>query len=278
MPSVIKAGGQKELFNENKLRVSIQRAGIPKELWENAVAHIKSKLYESIPTREIYRHILEFLENSPHPYSRAKYSLKQAIMDLGPTGYPFEDYISEILKMEGYETQIRQILQGKCVNHEIDIVAQQNNTRAMIECKFHNASGIKSQIHVSLYTKARFDDVKERHGLTEAWLVTNTKITQDALNYAICSKMKVISWDYPANGGFRDLVEKYNLHPITMLTSLSQSQKQILAENHVVLAKDVCKNSSSLDILGLLSDRRNQILAECQFLYGYTDNRPKINH
>ena len=30
-------------------------------------------------------------------------NLKQAIMDLGPTGYPFEDYVSEILKAKGYD-------------------------------------------------------------------------------------------------------------------------------------------------------------------------------
>lgn len=268
MPNVLKAAGQIEPFNENKLRLSIQRAGIPEELIENVVIHIKSKLYDRIPTAEIYKHVIEFLGNSSHPFSKAKYGLKQAIMDLGPTGYPFEDYISEILKMEGYETQIRQVLMGKCVSHEIDIVAKKENLKSMIECKFHNDSGIKCHLHVSLYTKARFDDVKEKNNLSSVWLVTNTKITQEALDYAICSNMKIISWDYPEKGSFRDLIEKYKLHPITMLTSLSQNQKQLLAENHVVLAKDVCKNPSSLDILGLPEDKKNSILSECQFVYG----------
>ncbi|MBI2613342.1 MAG: restriction endonuclease [Candidatus Levybacteria bacterium] len=268
MPNVLKAGGLIEPFNESKLRLSIQRAGVPKDLWENAVNHIKSKLYENIPTSEIYKHIVEFLENSPYPFSRAKYSLKQAIMDLGPTGYSFEDYTSEILKMEGYQTQVRQILKGKCITHEIDIVAQKNNVRSMVECKFHNSPGTHSQVHVSLYTKARFDDIKEESNLSEAYIITNTKITQDALNYAICSNMKVISWDYPENGSFRDLIEKYKLHPITIVTSMTQNQKQLLLQNHVVLAKDVCKNPSSLDVLGLPSDKKNSILSECKFVYG----------
>lgn len=267
MINVIKTTGEKELFSENKLRASIQRAGIPKDLWENAVAHVKSKLYENIPTKEIYKYIVEFLGNSSYPYARTKYSLKQAIMDLGPTGYPFEDYISEILKLEGYETMVRQTLQGACISHEIDIIAEKNNIKSMVECKFHNAPGTHSQVHVSLYTKARFDDIKEKNKLSEAWLVTNTKITSDALNYAICSNMQVISWDYPQNGSFRDLIEKYKLHPITMLTSLTQNQKQVLAQNHVVLAKDVCKNPSSIDILGLPADKKNSIVSECQFVY-----------
>lgn len=268
MPNVLKATGQIEPFNEEKLRLSIQRAGIPTDLRESTLAHVKSKLYDKIPTREIYQHIIEFLEQSPHPFSKAKYSLKQAIMDLGPTGYPFEDYVSEILKMEGYETQVRQILQGKCISHEIDLIVTKNNITSMVECKFHNMPGTRSQVHVSLYTKARFDDIKEKHNLTDVWLITNTKITQDALSYAICSNMKVISWDYPETGSFRDLIEKYKLHPITMLTSLSQNQKQLLAANHIVLAKDVCKNPAALDILGLADDKKKSTVSECQFVYG----------
>jgi len=268
MPNVLKATGQLEPFSQDKLLSSIQRAGIPSDLRENVLGHIKLTLYDQIPTSEIYKHVTEFLENSPHPFSRTKYSLKQAIMDLGPTGYPFEDYISELLKIEGYSSQIRQILMGKCVSHEIDIIAEKNNTRAIVECKFHNMPGTRSNIHVSLYTKARFDDIKEKHNLNEVWLATNTKITPDALSYAICSNMKVISWDYPKIGSFRDLIEKYKLHPITMLTSLTQNQKQLLLGNHVVLAKHICKNPSLLDILGLSKDKKNSILSECQFVYG----------
>lgn len=267
MPNVLKASGKIEPFSEKKLRLSIDRVGVPKAYQDEVVARIKNKLYDNIKTSEIYGYILETLQNSSYHLSRTKYSLKQAIMDLGPTGYPFEDYISEILKMEGYSTYVRQILQGKCISHEIDIVAEKNNLRSMIECKFHNSPGIKSQVHVSLYTKARFDDVKEKNNLNDAWLITNTKITQDALSYALCSNIKVISWDYPEKGSFRDLIEKHKLYPITTFANLSQNQKQILAENHVVLAKDVCVKPSVLDILGLPQDKKNAILSECQFIY-----------
>ncbi len=268
MPYIIKATGEKELFSEDKLRLSIQRAGVPSDLRENAVNHVKSTLYENIPTAQIYKHVIEFLESSPHPFSRARYSLKQAIMDLGPTGYPFEDYVAEILKSEGYKTDVRQILNGKCVKHEIDIVAQKDGVKSMIECKFHNSMGTHTQVHVSLYTKARFDDLMDIHKFNDVWLVTNTRITPDALSYALCNNIKVISWNYPANEGLRDLIEKSKLHPITVLTTLSQSQKQQLLGNHVVLAKDICKNPSSLDLLGLPHDKKNSIISECQYVYG----------
>ncbi|MBI4096758.1 MAG: restriction endonuclease [Candidatus Levybacteria bacterium] len=268
MFNVLKASGQLEFFNEGKLRTSIQRAGVPSELQNNAINHIKSKLREGIPTSEIYKHIVEFLGKSAHPFTRAKYSLKQAIMDFGPTGFPFEDYVSELLRADGYQTKVRQILQGKCITHEIDVVAQKNNIKSMIECKFHSDPGIKCHVHVSLYSKARFDDIKEKNQLNDAWVVTNTKLTPEALNYALCSNMKIIGWDYPKGQGLQDIIEKHKLYPITTIANLTQNQKQILAQNHVVMARDICKNSSVLDILGLPADKKNSIVSECQFLRG----------
>lgn len=260
---VKKANGEKESFNEDKVRGSILRAGIKKELADEVLNHVKSKLYDNIPTAEIYTYITEYLGNTP---GKAKYSLKRAIMELGPTGYPFEDFISEILKLEGYKTEVGSILSGKCVKHEVDVLAEKNGKKVMIEAKFHNDVGIKTELHVSLYTKARFDDIKDRYGLDEAWLVTNTKVSLDAVGYAQCAGMKVISWSFPENSGLRDLVEKWKLHPITALTTLSQAQKQVLMEKSVVLCKSICENSSLLDVLNIPADRKNEVINEAKLI------------
>ncbi len=265
MINVIKANGEKEAFSEEKLRESIKRAGIPLNIEQEVLLHVKSKLYENIPTSEVYKHITEFLDSKPH--LKSKYSLKQAIMDLGPTGYPFEDYVAEILKAKGYITQVRSILTGKCVNHEIDVIAEKENLeKLLIEAKFHNAPGIHTDVHVSLYVKARFDDLKEKYKFDRAWLFTNTKITSDALTYTLCANMGVVSWSYPQNESLRDLIEKYKLYPITILDSLSQTQKQTLLENHIVLVKDICKNKTTLDSLALQTDKLNQIYKEAELI------------
>lgn len=266
MTYVLKATGEKEEFNEEKLKTSIKRAGIPEELENQVIKHVKSKLYNGIPTSEIYQHIIEFLGASILPHSRARYGLKQAIMDLGPTGYPFEDFVGEIFKLQGYAVEIRVVLQGLCISHEVDIVAKKNGKKYMAECKFHNNRGIKSDAHVSLYTKARFDDLKEENNFEQAFLITNTKVTTDALNYTICSNMKVISWDYPENESLRDLVEKFNLNPLTSLTTLSQNQKQQLLDNHIVLSKDICQNPKSLEVLNLPEEKTQEVLDEARFV------------
>ncbi|HSA83542.1 MAG TPA: ATP cone domain-containing protein, partial [Patescibacteria group bacterium] len=141
MVSVLKANKEKEPFNEEKLIHSIKRAGIPDKLQTEVLSHIKQKLYEGIPTSEIYRHILEFLDTSEHPYSRARYSLKEAIMMLGPTGYPFEDFVARLFELQGYEALVRQTLRGKCITHEIDVLIEKDGKKEIIEAKFHNHPG-----------------------------------------------------------------------------------------------------------------------------------------
>ncbi|MEK7451161.1 MAG: restriction endonuclease [Patescibacteria group bacterium] len=266
MVNVIKSTGEKEQFSEKKLRTSIIRAGIPKEIEDRAISHIETKLYDNIPTSEIYQHIKEFLGTSSRPYSAAKYALKRGIMELGPTGYPFEDFVGKVLNKEGYETEVRSILQGKCVTHEIDIIAKKDNKKFMIEAKFHNDLGTKSDVHVPLYTKARFDDISAKYNLDQAWLITNTKVTSDALTYALCVNMKVISWNYPEKESLRDLIEKSGLHPITVLTTLSQNEKQKLLDNHLVLSRDICQNPNVLDLLHLPKDKLGKVLAESNFV------------
>jgi hypothetical protein len=272
---VIKASGKKEPFSEEKVLSSIKRAGIPQELIPKVLSHVRAKAYDGINTWEIYHHISEFLGKSSHPFSKASYSLKQAIMMLGPTGYPFEDYIAKVLQLHGYSTQVRQILQGKCVAHEIDIVATKNERRIMIEAKFHNSPGSRSEIHVSMYTKARFDDVKEKNNLTEGWLVTNTKLTTDAITYAHCEGLVAIGWSYPEKNNLypslqtislRELIESAKLYPITVLTTLSQAQKATLLANHIVLCRDVCENHSLLDTLSLSAEERQQTIEEISFV------------
>ncbi len=266
MISVIKASGEKELFSEEKLASSIRRAGIPKDLQHTVASHVKEKLYEGIKTSEIYNHITEFFKHSNYPYANARYSLKQSIMELGPSGYPFEDYLARILTCEGYATQVRQILPGSCITHEIDVVLEKQGARAIVEAKYHNRPGIKTTVHVSLYTKARFDDIKTKNNIGEAWLVSNTTVTIDAIAFANCVGMKVISWNYPNGGSLRELIEKHHLFPVTALTTISLQQKQQLLNNHVVLCKQICENKSLIDSLSLSDDQKKRVYQETSFV------------
>lgn len=262
MPTVIKADGTSEPFDERKLLDSIRRARIPENLHQEVLAHIKKNLYENIPTSEIYKHIEEYFSKSNQNFAISKYSLKKAIMDLGPTGFPFEVYVSEILKSAGFQTEVGLHLLGSCVSHEVDVVAINKNDKIMVECKFHNKTGIKSDLHVSLYTKARFEDLRNKHKFSHAMLATNTKITSDALSYANCEGVKVLSWDYPEGESLRDLIEKYKLHPVTSLYNLSFSQKQELLNQNIVLVKQICSDPNVLSKITIPVSKRGEIIKE----------------
>lgn len=271
MVNVLKANGEIEPFSEKKLLFSIEKAKIPLSEKAKIIDHIKSKLYENIPTKEIYKHLSEFINKKIHPFYKTKYSLKQSIMDLGPTGHPFENFIGEIfLKALNYVSiELRQILQGKCITHEIDILAFKNTSlpnKVMIETKFHNELGNKTNVHVALYTKARFNDIKDLNNLTEVFLITNTKITLDALNYALCSDMRILSWNYPENNGLRDLIEKHKLYPITILFNLNPAQKDFLIKNNIFTCFELYKNNDLLNQLNLNKQNKQQVLAELKFL------------
>ncbi|MEK7570853.1 MAG: ATP cone domain-containing protein [Patescibacteria group bacterium] len=267
MTSVIKANGKKEQFSEEKVLNSIRRARIPQNLQAEVLMHVKGKLYDGISTEEIYRHIMEFLTRAPEPYVESRYSLKQAIMALGPTGYPFEDFFAQLLEANGYHTKTRQVLAGKCVTHEIDVVAQKDGKTAIVEAKFHNTPGTRTEVQVALYTQARFQDIKFRNKADESWIITNTKATVDAETYAICMGMKVISWDFPHEGGsLREMIERSNLHPITMLTTLSQSAKNQLLNNHIVLCKQLLEQPMILETLSLSREDREKVMAEAKVI------------
>ncbi|HVF69505.1 MAG TPA: ATP cone domain-containing protein [Xanthomonadales bacterium] len=266
MLTVLKADKSREPFSEEKVVNSIRRAQIHTSIQSNVLKHVKSKLYDGITTAEIYHHIIEFLGETGDHYAKARYSLKEAIMNLGPTGYPFEDFISKLLEAEGYHTKVRQTLSGACITHEIDVIAERHGKSSMIEAKYHNSPGTRSQIHVALYTQARFEDVKVRNHIDEAWIVTNTKTTTDVNTYALCKKMKVISWSYPEGNSLRDMIEKLRLYPVTMLSSLSSGQKRILLNSHVVLCKEIYKDNSLINMLYMSGRDHANVISEVNFV------------
>jgi hypothetical protein len=268
MINVLKADGKLEPFDEEKLLTSIKRAGIPPDIQDLVMEHVKSRLYENIPTDEIYSHIEEFFGTSQDHYSRSRYSLKRAIMELGPTGFPFELYVSKILEAQGYSIEVNQIMMGTCVNHEVDVIAKKDDEKLLVECKFHNKVGIKSDLHVSLYTKARFDDLKEKYGFTKAMLATNTKITSDALAFADCVDINVLSWSYPNDKGIRDLVEEHKLYPVTQLSVLNLTHKQELLSKGYVLISQIVDDPKVLDQISIPEDKREHILEQARKVSG----------
>lgn len=237
--NVVKRNGDREPFSEEKVLRSMRRVGVPDELQKEALAHIKEKSTGGeVTTDEIFRHILEFLEPRDRK-SSLRFNLRQALFDLGPTGYPFEQYLARIFKDQGYDVQTDLQMRGDCVTHEIDLLLLKDNSRQIVEAKFHNSPTTKSDIQTALYTYARFLDVKDKNDIDNVWLITNTKLSQDAITYTQCKGIPAIAWNYPNEGNLQDLVEKPHMYPITILNAFSEAEKRRLVEKDIVLCSDL---------------------------------------
>lgn len=249
---ITKESGEKEVFKEEKIFSSSRRAGASKDLAREVARKTQDKYRPGINSGHIYESVVKGLRGKD-PASAARYSLKRAIMNLGPTGFPFEKYVSEILKAYGYSVEVGKIVEGYCVSHEIDVIAQKRGRHFMVECKYHNRPGIRSDIQVALYIQSRFLDVerawREIKGHKEifhqAWLVTNTKCTTEAIKYARCMNLRVIAWRYPKARGLEYFIEKKGLYPVTILSSIPKNAIKRLSENGLVLVSDLLKYSSS---------------------------------
>lgn len=266
--TVVKASGEREPFSEAKLRNSLERAGTPPELLKLTVSHVRGELRDGMKTAEIYRHAFSFLRKHRR-LSASRYSLKKAIMSLGPTGYPFERLVGAVLRASGFSVEVGQHIRGHCVSHEVDVIARKGKRRIIVESKYHNRPGYKTDVKVALYVKARFDDIRKRiqeedggNNLNEAWLITNTKLTLDAIRYCECSGIKAIGWDYPQNDGLQNLIETAGLHPLTSLTSLTASQQKQLLRRGAVMCRDLTEGSRLLESIGLTKSKITRVLNE----------------
>ncbi len=270
---ITKASGQQVSFSEEKLKQSLRRSGAGREVIDAIAGEVKKHLYNGIPTRKIYKLAFGLLKKHSKPFA-AKYKLKAAILELGPSGYPFEKYFSEILRHNGFTVKVGEILKGHCVNHEIDVIAEKEDQQLIVECKYHHAQGVICSVKIPLYVEARFRDVEVEWKKTpghaaksqQGWLVTNTRFSTDAIQYGTCAGLHLVGWNFPVKGSLNNLVDQSRLYPLTCLTTLTKYEKQLLLGNNIVLCREICTNPSVLKLAFISQARIKNILEESNVL------------
>jgi hypothetical protein len=273
--SVTKSDGTREAFDESKLVKSLERVKAAPATIDEIVDEVEREMTNGMSTAEIYKRAFSLLKKNHHP-TAVKYSIRRAIFELGPDGFPFEKFVARIFQLWGYETLTDQTLQGSCVAHEVDVVAWKGDTLAMCEAKFHNVIGLKSDLKVALYVKARFDDlaesvfgfggVKRKLSPKEHWLATNTKFTDVAIRYGECQGLKMLGWNYPAKDNLHQLIEQNGLHPVTCLTTLSHQEKRDMIGRGVMTCIDLIGKPSTLTTIGVKGELAERVLTEAQLI------------
>jgi hypothetical protein len=270
---IIKADGNIEEFKAHKLIASLKKAGAaPGEI--NTIVHdIESSLKDGVPTQLIYQKAFEMLRESEEP-TAAKYSLRRAIFGLGPSGFPFEDFLGKLFEAEGYRTKRRLTLRGKCAVHEVDLAAYSPTDSFVAEAKFHMKPGIKSDLQVAMYSYARYLDLESARickqdvcGIISLKVITNTKFTHAAIKYAQCTGVQLLSWDYPKKESLHEKIERLNLYPITALTRLTAGQKQQLLNAGTIVTTDILYKPRILESIGLTANKSDAVLREVEALH-----------
>lgn len=270
---ITKATGEREAFDSNKLRSSLLRSKAEPHIVDEIIDRIGLELKDGMTTAEIYRNAFSLLKEK-HVKASVRYSLRNAVMDMGPTGFPFEKLIGEIWRAKGFETTTDFMAMGKCVEHEIDVTAWNNEKLIMIEAKFHNEFGIKSDLKTVLYVNSRWADLQDQKfdgflgqkTLSEGWLITNTKFTEQAIKYAQCRKMNLIGWNYPETGNLQDLIEENNMHPITSLKSIGPREERLLMEAGIVLCKQAKENQDVVRQTGIVGEKFVEMMQEIDLI------------
>lgn len=254
---VVKRNGVVVDFDKKILERSLLRSGAEQDLAHGIAIDIEKLIRDGDSTSMVYKKAFEML------YERARsvamrYSLKKALFNLGPTGFPFEKFIAELFQRKGYATQTNVHLRGGCIAHEVDVLAI-GSERIAMEVKFHNDMHIRSDVKSVLYVKARFDDLlgrttptfsfRKKGSVDRCILVTNTKFTKNALAYAKCAGVSLLGWGYPFRDNLQSFIQKVDAHPVTCIPSLSTSHMRTLFSEGVVTCKGLLERDDLLHSL-----------------------------
>jgi hypothetical protein len=266
---VRKASGDEEPFSAEKLKSSLKNAGAEEDIVEEVANDIMQWIYDGVTTRKIYSRAFSILQQKKN-HLAAKYKLKKAIMELGPTGYPFEQFVGKILEFKGFSTLVGQIVKGYCVSHEVDVLATRGHEQHIIECKYGQSPGKTVNVQVPLYIHSRVNDIIRKQQESEqyngfnfyGWVVTNTRFTTDAIAYGKCSGLRLLSWDYPEGNGLKDIIDRDRIYPVTVLNRLSSIRKKMLLEKDIVICRQLIENPEAMDDLQLTNKEYKYLMNE----------------
>ena len=270
-PPIVKADGTIETFDPNRLQASLVRAGARAYAAEQITEQIAKTVVAGASSREIYARAFALLRKEARPVA-ARYALRRALLEFGPSGHPFEDFISHLFRANGWQVTTRQIMQGKCVAHEVDFYAIREGEHLAAELKYHNDPAYKTDLKIALYVHARFEDIWQCDPayrscpVNRGFLITNTKFTGDAIAYASCAGIELLGWSYPRGTGLLEEMCRTKVYPVTTLTTLSRSEKRLLIDQGIIAVDTLIKRPDALDVLRLSPPRVGEIRAEASEL------------
>jgi len=108
MRRIRKASGHYERYDRGKLLSSLLASGLDEDEARAVVREVEGS--GRVDTTKNLHEAVKGVLLRRYPVAAARYSLKEAIMKLGPTGFPFEEYMARVLRSLGREVKTHQFI------------------------------------------------------------------------------------------------------------------------------------------------------------------------
>lgn len=267
--SIIKEDGSREKFSPEKVKKALRRSGMSAKECDTALKLLYPKLKDGMTTKMIYSRVYAIIREL-RPEVTHRYNLKRALLLLGPAGYFFEDFVAKLFTALGYEVAVRQVPTGKCINHEVDVVAWKGKEKLMVECKFRNEPGTRCRAQTALYVYARFEDLRDgariysKKPFTKACLVTNAKFSSDVIAYAGCMGMNLIGWRYPFRRSLEVLIDETRCYPISVIKMNTHTLRTLMKRGIVTLGDLPATPKELTELTGISLSNSARIIKEAE--------------
>jgi hypothetical protein len=246
--TVTKADGSTQPYDRGRVLKTCMRMGVSREVADVVADKIEQELYNGIKTRKIL-HMIFSLLNEYRPVISHMVNLRKALSLLNPQP-DFETYVRTLLSEYGYEVFPNQIVQGKCVEHEIDGLLKKEGETYILEVKHHQNYHTRTDMDPVRIIRAVFEDIIDgyRQGFNDlhidkAMIVSNTKFSEQAVQYAQCRNIVHLGWNTPQNYDMPTMITEKNLYPITYLKELTRDIRKKLLSSDVLLLQDLIDNT-----------------------------------
>jgi len=274
MVNVRKWDGTLEPFDRGKAVRTCHRLKLSQREAEEVVDEIERRLYEGIPSKSIMDMILEF-GKSHRSHLGHMVDLREAMAAMRPKP-DFEQFVAILLQEAGYKTVTNQVLYGKCVDHEIDVIALKEGETIYVEVKHHTQPHTFTGLDTFLEVNSVFEDLKDgylagRHSFnfTRPLLVLNTKVSDHARRYSACRGIGAIGWSIPEHAGIESMVHEKSLYPVTIFKGVDPKVFARLGDVGIFTVRQLAesdareisrKSGISMETLSYMVDRSGDIV------------------
>ena len=247
---VIKADGNRQLFDREKVVKTCLRMGASRKIADEVAEKVEKRLYDGIPTSKILQMTFSLLRKYK-PAIRHLLDLRKglSLMDSMPE---FENFVQILLAHNGFEVTPNRLVTGKCVKHEVDAIARKDGITYFVEAKHHVSYHTPTGLDESRIARAVLEDVTEGFEfgkgslqVDRAMIVTNTRYSEHARRYGKCRNILQIGWSSPVDLSLQNMIEEKNLYPLSCLRGLKSETKTKLVNAGIVLMKQLFEEKPS---------------------------------